>query len=292
MELPSLPCFKINIHSFPLPLLVYFLFYLLFLLPLLAYCCQHHQWPLLFSKSLKVVLSDRAQYQGKLLTEKPSDGCCVQNVVFKADRSGTNSQLCDFGKWPNPFQPWSMVVFFFPNRGNHVLIRCHGIKWKTVSKSVAVSSKVLLTLVLCPPYLFSPLFFPQHFLLPLLPNPTFQPHRRVFGYLKMPCSFWCWACLEYYQSSLDVAKFSSSFKSNGNVGISKILSLLLIQSHPTYGWGTGLPSTLCFLSNSSHMILYLSNQLTEPWVFPRQSLCLLSRYSYVKSSIRCAADIL
>lgn len=96
----------------------------------------------------------------------------------------------------------------FSNRDNHVLTSCCGHQVTDSEWKCSVSSKILPTLVLCHLLRTSPLFCPQHFPLPMLPKPRnskWLPEKTML--------FWCWACLGYYQSSFDVAKFFSTFKS-------------------------------------------------------------------------------
>lgn len=76
----------------------------------------------------------------------------------------------------------------------------------------------------------------------------------------------CWACLEYYQSSLNMAKFFSFFKCQWQCGSLQNLSLLLSQGHPTYSSGSSFLCAplcpLCFLCNF-HMVLYLSQLFSK-----------------------------
>lgn len=122
-----------------------------------------------------------------------------------------------------------------------------------------------------------------------------QPHHwRACGYLKMPCSFWYWAGLEYHWTSLNMAKFFSFLKSQWQCWHLQNPSPTALPMAPQLRLG---PSFLCayllvFVFSLSFPPICLPTSTVHVEFFKRQSICDLPQYPSIWSSIWYAADIL
>ena len=117
----------------------------------------------------------------------------------------------------------------FSSRDNFDLTDYCGHRVRDHESTCTVNCKGLSALALCHLAHACLFFCLQHFPLSSLLNPMFQLHLECNS-LKMPCSFWSWACLEHKQSSLSLAYFPHLLNFSGNADNSKILPLLIASA--------------------------------------------------------------